>query len=136
MVRAYIGKVNYYDGCNWLFIFEMRDLVGSFSFFLVGCGILDYVISLFQLSVMWLVGAIKHFNPVLGLRTKEEAAMPLICILQNGTNLWRHVYSDIIDEWGFTQSLKIGRWHSRSGLKSIKIDSLEKCRPFGHVRDK
>jgi hypothetical protein len=25
-----IGKVNYYDGCNWLFIFGMRDLVGSF----------------------------------------------------------------------------------------------------------
>jgi hypothetical protein len=32
-----------------------------------------------------LVGAIKHFNPLLGLRTKEEAAMPLIYILQNGT---------------------------------------------------
>ena len=28
--EAYIGKVNYYDGCNWLFVFGMRDLVGSF----------------------------------------------------------------------------------------------------------
>jgi hypothetical protein len=27
---GYLGKVNYYDGCNWLFIFGMMDLVGSF----------------------------------------------------------------------------------------------------------
>ena len=98
MVRVYIGKVKYYDGCNWLFIFGMRDLVGSFSLILVGCGILDSVISLVQFPVMWLVGAIKQFNPLLGLRTKKEAAMPLIYILQNGTIIelvtsclqWRH----------------------------------------------
>jgi len=45
LVRGYIGKVSYYDGCNWLFIFGMRDLVGSFL-----------AIWLVQFPVMWLVG--------------------------------------------------------------------------------
>ena len=84
--------------CNVLFIFGMRDLVGLFL-----------VIWLVQLPVMWLVGAIKHINPLLGLRTKEEAAMHLIYILQNDTIielatsclLWRHrwmrLYTNLIN---------------------------------------
>jgi hypothetical protein len=34
------------------------------------------------------------------------------------------------------KSLYIGRWHSRGGLKSLKIGSLEIFRFFGHVRVK
>jgi len=56
-----------------------------------------------------LVGAIKHFNPLLGLRTKEEAAMPLIHILQNGSIIelvtscllrrhrWMRLYTKLIN---------------------------------------
>ena len=40
-------------------------------------------------------------------------------------NLWRHVYCDVIDAWHYTQSLQIGRWHSRGGMKSLKIGSLD-----------
>jgi hypothetical protein len=53
--RAYIGKVSYYDGCNWLFLFVSCFLIGSFL-----------AIWLVKFPVMWLVGDIKHFNPLLG----------------------------------------------------------------------
>jgi hypothetical protein len=41
--RAYIGKVSYYDGCNWLFLFVSCFLIGSF--FLASdwcCGLKKY----------------------------------------------------------------------------------------------
>jgi hypothetical protein len=54
--RAYIGKVSYYDGCNWLFLFVSCFLIGSFL-----------AIWLVQFLVMWLVGDIKPFNPLFEL---------------------------------------------------------------------
>jgi hypothetical protein len=55
-LRAYIGKVSYYDGCNWLFLFVSCFLIGSFL-----------AIWLVQFPVMWLVGDIKPFNPLFEL---------------------------------------------------------------------
>jgi biotin transporter BioY len=71
---VWVYKVNYYDGCNWLFIswyeesgwFVSCNLIGSISSDVIG----------------W---CYKTFQSVLGLRTKEEAAMLLIYILQNDT---------------------------------------------------
>ena len=101
--------------CNWLFIFGMRDLVGLFL-----------VIWLVQLPVMWLVDAIKHFNPLLGLRTKEEAAMPLIYI----TERHYHWTCDVIDEMRLYTNLINRTLALEGGLKSLKN------RLFGHVRVK
>ena len=40
----------------------------------------------------------------------------LYCRTALSLNLWRHAYCDVIEEWRFTQSLKIGREHSSVGL--------------------
>jgi hypothetical protein len=64
-----IGKVNYYDGCKWLFIFWHEGSGWFVSYNLIG--------SISSDVIGW---CYKTFQSVLGLRTKEEEAMPLIYI--------------------------------------------------------
>jgi hypothetical protein len=61
----------------------------------------------------------------LTVKTKTKVATAFERTVALSLNLWRHVYCDVIDEWPFTQSLLIGRWHSRGGLKSLRISSLD-----------